>query len=104
LEVANERAEEVNRYVPMPDRRKPLDVVHDTGDGVVYLRAERRGRNWIARNWGPQLGGSRVCKTMREANEYLEASFFEMFPEHRCTERCKLNPLCGGTEQNNVGG
>jgi hypothetical protein len=56
---------------------------------MVYLRAERQGRNWIARNWGPQLGGMRVCKTMREANEFLEASFFEMFPEHRCTELCR---------------
>ena len=92
MEVLNELAEELNSHVPKPDRRKPLFIVHDTADGLMYSRTERRGRVWIARHWGPELEGMRVCRTMREANAFLEASFLEMFPEHRCTELCKLNP------------
>jgi hypothetical protein len=92
LEAVNEIAERLNSHTPKADRRKPLFVVHDTGDGLIYSRAERLGRKWIARHWGPQLDGMRECRTMREANEFLEASVFEMFPEHRCTERCQLNP------------
>jgi hypothetical protein len=72
--------------------RTPLFNVHDTEDGMIYSRATREGRKWIARHWGPQLDGMRVCRTMREANAYLEESFSEMFPEHRCTERCQLMP------------
>ena len=76
-------------HVPVADRRKPLFIVHDTADGMIYSRAERRGRKWLARHWGPQLDGGRECDTMREANEFLIRSFTEMFPEHRCTERCR---------------
>jgi hypothetical protein len=73
---------------PAADKRKPLYVVHDTADGMIYLKAEKQGRKWIARQWGPQLEGMRECRTMREANEHLVASFGQMFPEHRCTDRC----------------
>jgi hypothetical protein len=76
----------------LPSTRKPLSFVHDTADGFVYSKIERRGREWIARHWGDQLDGIRVCATVREANEYVVASFNEMFPEHRCTERCRMNP------------
>ena len=37
---------------PAPDKRKPLFIVHDTGDGFIYSKTERRGRKWFARNWG----------------------------------------------------
>jgi hypothetical protein len=77
---------------PIPDKRKPLFIVHDTGDGFIYSRAEKTGGKWFARHWGKQLQGGRECKTMREANEFLIQSFAEMFPEHRCTRRCCLNP------------
>jgi hypothetical protein len=59
---------------------------------MIYSQATRQGRKWVARHWGPQLDGLRECRTMREANEYLETSFAEMFPEHRCTELCRINP------------
>ena len=75
---------------PVADRRKPLFIVHDTADGMIYSRAERRGRIWLARHWGPQLDGGRECDTMLEANGFLIRSFTEMFPEHRCTERCRI--------------
>jgi hypothetical protein len=74
------------------NHRRPLFIVHDTADGFVYARTEHRGRQWIARHWGDQLDGGRECKTMREANEYLTVSFAQMFPEHRCTDRCQLDP------------
>jgi hypothetical protein len=67
-------------------------MVHDTADGFVNLKSEKHGCNWIARNWGDQLQGARECKTMGEANEFLVRAFREMFPEHRCTARCRVNP------------
>src|SRR4051794_9450416 len=54
---------------PVPDSRKPLFIVHDTADGFIYSKAERRGRKWFARHWGKTLEGGRECGTMREANE-----------------------------------
>jgi hypothetical protein len=30
---------------------------------------------------------------MREANDLLIQSFAEMYPEHRCTERCRIAPI-----------
>jgi hypothetical protein len=78
---------------PMPEKSKPLFIVHDTADGFVYSRAEERRGAWYARHWGKELDGGRDCGTMAEANEFLIQSFSEMFPEHRCTERCQLNPV-----------
>ena len=72
--------------------RKPLHFVHDTADGFVYSKVEKRGRKWIGRHWSDELDGVRECCTIREANDYVVASFNAMFPEHRCTERCKLFP------------
>jgi hypothetical protein len=89
LEAVNEITVQSNPYTPLPDCRKPLFVVHDTADGPVYSRAEKRGRKWVARHWGEELSGMRLCRTIREANKYLEQSFGEMFPEHRCTKCCK---------------
>jgi hypothetical protein len=74
------------------DSRECLFVRHDTADGFIYSRVERSGRKWIARHWGLELQGARECRTMREANEHAMAAFREMFPEHRCTERCCVNP------------
>jgi hypothetical protein len=34
----------VGTRAPVPDERKPLFIVHDTGDGPVYSRAEKGGR------------------------------------------------------------
>ena len=74
------------------DRRSPLFIRHDTADGLVYMRVERRGRRWFTRHWGDQLDGGRECRTMREANEAAVTDFQAMFPEHRCTARCCANP------------
>ena len=68
---------------------RPLFIMHDTADGFVYCQTVKLANGkWVARNWGDQLQGARPCKTMREANNHLLLAFNEMFPEHRCTERC----------------
>jgi len=72
----------------VPNSRAPLSFVHDTADGFIHLKVERRGRKWVARHWGEHLEGMRECASIREANAYSVASFQEMFPEHRCTDRC----------------
>ncbi len=46
---------------------------------MIYSQAIRQGRRWVARHWGSQLDGMRVCKTMREESDYLKDSFSEMF-------------------------
>jgi hypothetical protein len=75
-----------------PDKRKPLAFVHDTGDGMIYSWLERRGKKWLARQWGDQLEGGRECSSMSEANDFLCTTFHEMFPEHRCTPHCCVDP------------
>jgi hypothetical protein len=75
-----------------PNSRKCVFIVHDTGDGMIYCRAEKRGRKWFAHRWGRQISGGQTCTTLDEANEFLATSFREMFPEHRCTSRCRTNP------------
>ena len=72
-----------------PGRRKPLRFVHDTADGLIYGSVEKQGRRWVVRHWGEQLDGMKECATLREANEFAIASFQQMFPEHRCTKRCR---------------
>jgi len=80
------------RHLPRPDRRRPLFIRHDTADGFIYSRVKKRGKKWLVVHWGEQLDGQWECSTMREANEHAMAAFAQMFPEHRCTERCCLNP------------
>ena len=86
--------QELQRAGPKPPcvatTRKPLSFAHDTADGFIYSTVERCGRKWIGRHWGDQLDGMRVCATVNEANQYVVGSFNEMFPEHRCTERCRI--------------
>lgn len=70
--------------------RKPLFIVHDTADGLIYSQTQRKDGKWYAHHWGNQLDGGRECKLMREANQYLTESFAQMFAEHRCTSRCRV--------------
>ena len=81
-----------SRHTATPHPRKPLFVRHDTADGFIYCRVKKRGRKWFALHWGDQLNGQQECLTMREANEQAVAAFAQMFPEHRCTDRCCVNP------------
>jgi anti-sigma factor RsiW len=90
--LALEDAQAAPHELPKPDMRKPQYIRHDTADGFIYSRVERRGRKWLARHWGERLEGQYEYRTMREANEHAMASFAQMFPEHRCTERCSADP------------
>src|SRR4051812_32197723 len=75
IETAAECLEAIAGHALLIDKRKPLYVVHDTADGMILSRTEKRGRAWFARHWGDQLDGGRECKTMLEANEFLRLSF-----------------------------
>jgi hypothetical protein len=75
------------------DMTKPLFMRHDTADGFIYSRIEKHGDKWLERHWGEQLQGQHSCQTLKEANEHAMAAFEQMFPEHRCTERCCLDPV-----------
>jgi hypothetical protein len=92
IEVLLARLEMLVDILPRTRRNRPVFIVHDTADGLIYSKTEKEGRKWIARHWGDQLQGRRECKTVGEANEFLVRSFREMFPEHRCTTRCRVNP------------
>jgi hypothetical protein len=80
-------------YRLMPDMAKPLSMRHDTADGFIFSRVERCGKKWLERHWGDQLQGEHECQTRQEANEHAVAAFEQMFPEHRCTERCCLDTV-----------
>jgi anti-sigma factor RsiW len=73
---------------------------HATSDGPVQLQATRsRSRQWIARFQGRELEGGRTFTSLREAWDFLCRSFAEMYPEHRCTPRCRAErPLRGAAE------
>jgi hypothetical protein len=71
---------------------KPVSTRHDTADGFIYLRVERKGRRWTERHWGDELSGGGEYETMHEANEHAVAAFWQVFPERRCTERCSAEP------------
>lgn len=76
------------RLVELGDPRR-LRSVHITEDGPIFgaLHFGTEGR-WMARHWGWQLDGYRICESMEEADAYLTKSFQEMFPEHLCSGLC----------------
>lgn len=68
---------------------EPVNYVHFTKDGPVYLRATLLTTGKVmARHWGKNLNGGRVCESVAAARKYLSESFSQMFPEHRCTSKC----------------
>jgi hypothetical protein len=75
---------------PRTRRTLPLCFCHETEDGLIVSRVRRVGRRkWLARHYGPQLDGGRETQSLPEANAYLLESFEQMFPEHRCTAKCR---------------
>ena len=71
-------------------RMLPIEVVHHTKDGSVRLKVSRVGEDrWVAQFSGPKLEGAREFKTLSGANRYLMRAFAALFPEHRCTARCR---------------
>ena len=66
-----------------------LRSFHITEDGPIFGATHCLvDGNWMARHWGRQLDGYRICDSTREANANLKQSFQEMFPEHSCTRLC----------------
>jgi hypothetical protein len=66
------------------------NFVHTTKDGPVRLVAARsESGQWTARFEGKDLEGSRDFDSLRAAHDFLVRSFAEMFPEHRCTAKCR---------------
>lgn len=82
-------------------REIPLDITHDTRDGPIRLLARQAEDGaWEASLGGGELEEARRFPTVAEANDYLLECFREMFPEHRCTERCRATRVrrAGGGE------
>jgi hypothetical protein len=68
---------------------EPVNTIHFTDDGPIYSRATRlKTGRVMARHWGTELDGGRVCGSVSAAKSHLTQSFFQMFPEHRCEGRC----------------
>ncbi len=66
-----------------------LCSIHITEDGPIFgTMHPRSDGKWLARHWGRQLDGGRVCDSVEDANAYLLDSFHQMFPEHTCSEQC----------------
>ena len=79
----------MQKAVAAPDNRRRLRSIHITEDGPIFgaMHCGADGK-WIARHWGRQLDGRRVCDSVEEANAYLTESFRQMFPEHLCARQC----------------
>lgn len=69
---------------------EPYSFVHYTNDGPFYERITKLiTGGFFARHWCQGvLDGGRGFDTQEASEEYLTASFRQMFPEHICTARC----------------
>ena len=68
---------------------EPINFVHFTEDGPVYSRATRLTTGKVmARHWGRDLDGGKVFGSVSAARKYLNESFAQMFPEHKCKGEC----------------
>lgn len=68
---------------------EPVNFVHFTEDGPIYSRATKLTTGKVmARHWGKELDGGRLCGSVSVAKAYLKESFSQMFPEHSCEGEC----------------
>jgi anti-sigma factor RsiW len=68
---------------------RPMDETHVTESGPIRLRVEQSQRDeWMAVFSGGGVELSERFGTAFEANAFLLQRFQEMFPLHRCGERC----------------
>lgn len=88
--VLADRLARTPEMIQLADR--PLFICHETAEGMVYCRAEKCGHGWRAHRWGTKGEAGRRFRFVSEANQDLISTFREMYPEHRCTRRCRLNP------------
>ena len=67
---------------------KHTDRTHHTSDGPTRVWVHKTLDGRMAPYQGTQLDGGRGFKTLRAANAWARRSFAEMFPEHKCGDRC----------------
>jgi hypothetical protein len=65
-----------------------FDFTHATEDGDIRLWIEPNHGGWTARIEGKELRSLRAATTAKAAIVSISRAFREMFPEHRCNERC----------------
>jgi len=74
---------------PRLEAIEPVNFVHFTEDGPVYSRATRLTTGKLmARHWGEELEGGKFFGNVSAARKYLNESFAQMFPEHKCKGEC----------------
>ena len=66
-----------------------LIASHETKEGTVNLFVRCVGDKWAAHIAGPRIEGGMTFDTREEAENHCRRAFQEMFPEHRCDERCR---------------
>ena len=89
LALTDQYGRAMRKAVSSPQTGKRLRSIHITKDGPVFgaMHSGADGK-WVARHWGRQLDGGRICDSVEGANAYLMESFQQMFPEHVCLEQC----------------
>lgn len=89
LTVLEEHLRACDRCCARLERIEPMNFVHFTKDGPVYLRATRLTTGKVmARNWGVTIDGGKAFGSVSTARRYLIGAFSRMFPEHTCQGRC----------------
>jgi hypothetical protein len=90
LALADQYIQAMKKATVSPVAGRRLRSIHITEDGPVFGARHSGGDGkWLARHWGRQLDGGRICDSVEEANAYLMESFWQMFPEHVCSDRCR---------------
>lgn len=90
LALTDQYIQAMKKVLASPSGVRRLRSVHITEDGPIFgaIHLQTNGK-WMARHWGRQLDGGRICDSVEDANGYLMESFEQMFPEHICSEQCR---------------
>jgi ketopantoate reductase len=64
--------------------------IHATTDGAVTLQVRKSHNEWIATYCGSQLDGGLITTSEAEAVDEIREAFRQMFPEHDCTNNCRV--------------
>jgi hypothetical protein len=91
LALTDRYIQAMKRAAASPEINRRLRSIHITEDGPIFgTMHQREDGKWLARHWGKQIDGWRVCDSVEAAYEYLRESFHQMFPEHVCSEKCAV--------------
>jgi hypothetical protein len=66
-----------------------IQALHHFIQGTVYLWVSQWDEKWLARVGGCEVDCGHLAPTCDEAFRHNENTFHALFPEHRCSERCK---------------